>query len=218
MPDGTLLDADDAVLVASVPSPAPAPGDQSLARVLVAVPDAPVSDAVIETVLARIALDDELSVDLDPRAQDGRPAGGQRAACVALDGGFALGPLRGRHRVDAARYIGVAARAGNRARRLAELARAIAVIDERDRTLAGECSGLERGLERLHDEVHRFPDESSAVRAHAQLDRARSEEQRAAALTAAEQQTMAARGGERDKLARASVRARARAQPAGPRR
>ena len=185
MPDGTVVDEDDAVLVAPAghrPARPPAEGQPrslgpwSRSR----TPRCP--DEVVEAVLARIALDDELSVDLDPRAQDGRPAGGQRAACVALDGGFALGPLRGPPSRRAARYIGVAARAANRARRLAELARELAGLDEREPALEGEADSARAGVWRGC--ARRFagcPTIVSAVRALVQLDRARAEEQRAAA-------------------------------------
>ena len=114
-------------------------------------------------------------------------------ASVDVDGRFALGPLRGRHTVQAARYIGAAARAANRARRLAELALELAALDERDRSLQAEAQSLERRLTTLREEVRGLPDDGPAIRGYVQLERARAEEERAAELTAAELETMNAR-------------------------
>ncbi len=96
----------------------------------------------------------------------------------------------------AARYIGAAARAAHRARRLAELALELGELDRRDQSLRVEASELEHGVVHLREEVRTFPDDGPAVRAYVHLDRARAEEQRAAERTAAEQQTMAARSAE----------------------
>jgi hypothetical protein len=131
-------------------------------------------------VLARLALSDsDASVGEHPG--------------IGFDGSFALGPLRGRRRVDAARFIGAAARAANRARRLAELARELAEIDRRELDLEARAAELEAAIARLRDELRRMPDDAPAVRAHVKLSAARDEEQRAAAVTAAEQETMTAR-------------------------
>ena len=177
MPDGAVLDADDAMLV---PGESDALGGRTLADALVAVRDAPVPAAVVAGVLARLALSDSGS------------SGGERPG-VGFDGSFALGPLRGRRRVDAARFIGAAARAANRARRLAQLARELAAIDRRELDLAARADELEAAMARLRDELRRLPDDAPAVRAHVKLSAARDEEQRAAAVTAAEQETMTAR-------------------------
>ncbi|MGZ4323262.1 MAG: TIGR02680 family protein [Solirubrobacteraceae bacterium] len=186
MPDGLVLDADDALLVIGE---APTQSGATLARALVPVPDAPVPAEVIAGVLARVALHDTLPA----------PASlGSQAAAVAHDGGFALGPLHGRHRADAARFIGAAARAANRERRLAELAALLAELDGRDRGLAGEAAATQAALDVLADELRRRPDDIDAVRAHEQLQRARDEERRAAELTASEQTAMTARAQERE--------------------
>jgi uncharacterized protein (TIGR02680 family) len=177
MPDGAVLDDDDAVLV---PGESGALGGRTLADALVAVRDAPVPGAVVAGVLARLAL------------SDSGASGGDRSG-VGFDGSFALGPLRGRRRVDAARFIGAAARAANRARRLTELARELAVIDRRELELAARADELGAAIARLRDELRRLPDDAPAVRAHVKLSAARDEEQRAAAVTAADQETMTAR-------------------------
>ena len=178
MPDGAVLDADDALLVASAPGPAEAGAGRTLAEALVPVSDAPVAAPIVAGLLARLALAD---------------SGALTADGAGYDGSFALGPLRGRRRVDAARYIGAAARAANRARRLAELASELAAIEQRDHALQVQASELDGAVARLREEVRRLPDDAAAVRAYEQLERARAEEQRAAAATAAEQETMTAR-------------------------
>ncbi len=197
MPDGAVLDADDAVLAPGTPVPG---GGRTLAEAVVAVPDGPVSATVVEGVLARVALSERAGED------------GREAAAIGFDGSFALGPLRGRHRVDAARYVGAAARAAHRARRLAELASELAEIDQHDRMLAAEAGELEQGMARLREEVRALPDDAPALRAYVQLDRARAEERRAAARTASEQETMAARSAE---LGAARERALAHAREHG---
>ena len=150
MPDGTLLDADDAVLVpAASQEPAagsneraagdrtsPHPLPRTLAGALLPLTDGPVAAEIIAGVLTRIVLG---AADGDARDYD---APGGEGAAVGFDGRFALGPLRGRHRVDVARYIGAAARAANRARRLAELdARCSPSSTARDRALDAHAWG-----------------------------------------------------------------------------
>jgi len=219
MPDGAVLDADDAVLVPAAPGAAARIGAGStLADTLVPVADGAVAAGVVEGLLTRVALADAGAGSLvggspvagptggpGPAAGSSPVAGGGPAAslgapgdraAVGYDGSFALGPLRGRRRVDAARYIGAAARAANRARRLAELARALAAIKQRDSVLETRVAELGLAIARLREELRRLPDDTPAVRAHVQLDRARAEEQRAAAVTAAEQETMTARATE----------------------
>jgi uncharacterized protein (TIGR02680 family) len=177
-PDGTVVDADDAVLVCAGTQPL---DGRTLAHALRPVRTGQVSVSIVEAVLAQVALG---AFDED--------AASSRAA-VDVDGRFALGPLRGRHTVQAARYIGAAARAANRARRLAELALELAALDERDRSLQAEAQSLERGLTTLREEVRGLPGDGPAIRGYVQLERARAEEERAAELTAAELETMNAR-------------------------
>jgi energy-coupling factor transporter ATP-binding protein EcfA2 len=206
MPDGLVLDADDALPVTGDASAQPG---ATLGRALVPVSEAPVPADVIAGVLARVALHDTVP------GWEGTPCSGPQAAAVADDGGFALGPLRGRHRVDAARFIGAAARAANRERRLAELAALLAELDGRDRVLAGEAVAAEAALDLLADELRRLPDDTDAVRAHEQLRRARAEERRAAEQTASEQTAMTARAQERERArAAAAQHAREHALPA----
>ncbi len=196
MPDGAVLDSDDAVLVATAPGPAGAEAGagRNLAEALVPVSDAPVAAPIVAGILARLAL-----TDSGVPAEDG----------AGYDGSFALGLLRGRRRVDAARYVGAAARAANRIRRLAELARELAAIEQRDCALQAQATELEGAVAHLHEELRRLPDDAPAMRAYVQLERARAEEQRAAAATASEQETMTAR---RAALTAARERAHAHAR------
>ena len=192
MPDGSVLDADDALLV---PGEAPALARTTLAAALTPVADAAVPTALIADVLASVALHDTLA---------GTSADAQPAA-VAYDGGFALGPLRGRHSADAARFIGAAARAANRKRRLAEVAALLAELDGRDRDLAAQAAGAEAALHQLADELRRLPADTDAVRAHERLRRALAEERRAAEQTASEQQAMIATAREQERCRAVAV-------------
>ncbi|HEY2440242.1 MAG TPA: SbcC/MukB-like Walker B domain-containing protein, partial [Solirubrobacteraceae bacterium] len=154
----------------------------TLADALAALPGGPVAATVVAGVLARVDLAGMASSD--------------NRAAVGFDGSFVLGPMRGHHRVEAARYIGAAARAANRARRLAELAQELAAIEQRDRALQAKAAELDGAVDSLREEVRRLPDETPALRAYEQLGRAGAEERRAAETTAAEQRTMASRAAE----------------------
>jgi uncharacterized protein (TIGR02680 family) len=162
LPDGDVVDADDAALV-----PGTAVMGTSLGAVLQPAPGAGVPEHVTAGILARI----------------GWEAGGAALGdcAVAADGRYALGPLRGRHRVSTARYIGATARAAHRAARLAELAAALSALETRARALEGDLAALDSRLARVAVELASFPDETPAVRAYHGLDRARAEEERARA-------------------------------------
>jgi uncharacterized protein (TIGR02680 family) len=206
MPDGSVLDDDDALLVAAGSPPAQG---RTLAQALIAVPGGPVSVEVVERVLDAVGLAETLAGEWLDRGGTGQ------AAAIACDGSFALGPLRGRHRPAEARFIGAAARAANRERRLAELVRLLAELDEGQRRLVAEAATTESKLQRLAAEVAALPDETAAVRAHEQLQRARAEERRAGEQTASEQEAMGARAREREQARSAAVRhAREHALPA----
>jgi uncharacterized protein (TIGR02678 family) len=92
---------------------------------------------------------------------------------------------------------------------------ALTGIEHVDELLAEDYAASEAerrlgsAIARLHDELRGLPDDTPAVRAYVQLDRARAEEQRAAAVIAAEQETMTARAAE---LAESRERALAHAR------
>ncbi len=202
MPDGAVLDADDALLVASAPDPAEAGAGRTLAEALVPVSDAPVAAPIVAGLLARLALSD---------------SGAPTADGAAYDGSFALGPLRGRRRVDAARYIGAAARAANRARRLAELASELAAIEQRDHALQTQATELGGAVARLREEVRRLPDDAPA---HARARPARARARRGAACGGGDRGRAGDDDGPRRGACgcpRARARARARAPPSASR-
>ena len=127
--DGTVLDADrrDTALPLG---PAAAPGP-TLASVLVADPptDTGMPATVIEGVLSRVAL---APAALATPAHDA-------GALAGTDGRWRLGPLTGRATKPAAQYVGANARAGERARRLAEIDDRVAVLEEaREEAAAAE--------------------------------------------------------------------------------
>ena len=148
LPDGSLLgpESDDVVLV-----PAALGGGETLARHLRPAGGEPsVAPDVVERLLQSIV------------------AGASRESGLAvdLDGSYAFGPARGRHPKQRAQFVGVAARAENRARRLAELDGALAALDELDRALAGEREALAARRSRAADERRRLPSEADVRLAH----------------------------------------------------
>jgi hypothetical protein len=99
--DGAVLDARRCDVV--LPAGAPAPAGPRLSAVLRADRPAasPVAAAVVEGVLARVALGDR---------QDGAAAAAAPDALVGVDGRWRLGPLTGRAAKRDAQYIGATAR------------------------------------------------------------------------------------------------------------
>jgi uncharacterized protein (TIGR02680 family) len=135
LPDGGVLDA--GVLDASLLAGAHAVGP-TLANALVAV-DGPVPAAVVEGLLARVALRDAAEPDLP--------------AVVGRDGSYGLGPLRGRTAKPAAEHVGPAAREARRVRLRAELAarrdqacERTAALRESDERLAERRAALDTEL------------------------------------------------------------------------
>jgi uncharacterized protein (TIGR02680 family) len=127
--DGALLDAERCDVV--LPAGPPAPAGATLDTVLRAdAPDgAPVDAAVVEGVLARIAV------------AEADATGG---AVVGTDGSWQLGPLTGRSAKPVAQYVGATARAAERARRLAELDERIdALVATRDAAWQAESAARE---------------------------------------------------------------------------
>ena len=129
-PDGS-VDADaggsEAFLAAGAADGGPAAA--TLASVLVPEDQDEVPSAVVVRLLEAVALG-------DPPPEPGREpdAAGAEATprpvvSVARGGTYRLGPLAGRHRVDAPRYIGATARAAHRAARLAALDAELAALD-----------------------------------------------------------------------------------------
>ena len=89
---------------------------------------------------------------------------------VGLDGGFAFGPARGAHPKHEAQFIGAAARAANRARRLADALAQLAVTEREFEQRREEIAGRRHTIAA---ERAALPSEHLARQAHAALVRAR---------------------------------------------
>ena len=145
-PNGALIDADDAILVAADTPPRPDGGLTSVLTPAVA-PDDPGAAAVpSEHVAALLAC-----IGATP---DGE-------VWVAADGRWRLGPLHGRWRKDELAHLGHAARERARLRRLAALDAQLADLDERDRAISHERDGLEEQISTAQDERAAAPGEDT---------------------------------------------------------
>jgi uncharacterized protein (TIGR02680 family) len=165
-PDGLLHAADgtpwqDSALVARERQVA------SLADWLIPAGNAPVAASVIAALLESIACG-----DLEPA---------QAEAWVAPDGRFRLGPLAGAWAKPAASYIGYAARAAARQRRLGEIAQRVAEIDQALAIVAKERERLEQQRQQAAGEWNTAPGDDSLRAAHVEVAAA------ARAFTAVEQ-------------------------------
>ncbi|MEX2548817.1 MAG: TIGR02680 family protein [Nitriliruptoraceae bacterium] len=118
-PDGRVSrDEHDSYLVVDTSTTDDTP---SLADVLVPEEQDHVDPQVLASLLATVRLRDDAEPDTDHALDP--------PATVALDGRYRIGPLAGRHRVDAPRYIGATARAAHRAERIAALDVELAELD-----------------------------------------------------------------------------------------
>jgi uncharacterized protein (TIGR02680 family) len=148
---GGFADVDDVLLRPGAAAP------NGLARVLCAAVDradpsaASVSDAVIEALLATIAL-------------------GEHGDCwIGPDGRFRIGPLDGRWHKPVATYIGRGAREAARRARLVTLREELAAVDaERERLGADRCRVGER-VATLRAELTGLPGDAALRQAHADL-------------------------------------------------
>jgi uncharacterized protein (TIGR02680 family) len=132
----------------------------TLADLLTPAPpvDSPVSADTVTAVLASIALRD--TADLADRAET--------PVALGRDGSWRVGNLTGRATKPAAQYLGVAARAAERARRLAEIDEAVAATDT-DRAAADAAARTaDAELERLQSWMDRQPATDPLVRASVQ--------------------------------------------------
>lgn len=146
---GILSETDDAAVLAG-----PALSGSSLADVLV-----PAGDAVRSDVVARVLA----AIGFGERT-DG--------PWVGTDGRFALGPLAGHLRGEAAGFIGAGAQALTRARRIAELDGAIEAAAADLAANAAEHEALVARGEQVSAELKAAPSDSSFFAARAALDAA----------------------------------------------
>ncbi len=193
--DGSVLAAADldTVLISAVGQQTPGP---TLADVFVADPPAgsPLTAATVVRLLSSVALLDSVG-----------PADGP--AAIGRDGSWCLGALTGRAAKPAAQYLGSAARAAERARRLADvdLQFEMALVDLTDAETAEQTAAQE--IARTQDWSDRLPaweelrvawiriDERSA-----ELDRARAEAGRQGRVLAAATEESARRTEEQRRL------------------
>ncbi|MBW3577072.1 MAG: TIGR02680 family protein [Actinobacteria bacterium] len=193
-PDGRVLDADDhdtAILATGAPAP-----DGGLARLLRPAIDrddpqaAAVGDATVADVLARIGA---------------APDAGE--VWVSADGRFRVGPLHGVWHKQQAEHLGHAARQAARRRRLAELDRVLAAIDERLDGLAADADRIDRRAVRLAAEVEAAPTDTAIRAAEAARAQAAARVARLRGEVAVGEEAVAARRRELEKAERARTEA-----------
>ncbi|HTU78914.1 MAG TPA: TIGR02680 family protein [Solirubrobacteraceae bacterium] len=145
MPTGKVLEPEvwDAVLVSGDRSGVGQLDGPTLADLLLPGDDAPVPTSVLTGMLSGVAVAD------DATAADG-PA-------IDVQGGYALGPLRGRYGKAQAEHIGAAARAARRAARLAELAAELGDVERRIEESDAQREALAASRGRLAAEQRDFP-------------------------------------------------------------
>jgi uncharacterized protein (TIGR02680 family) len=153
MPTGQVLEPEvwDAVLVSGDRSRVGQLDGPTLADLLLPVDDTPVPTSVLMGMLSRVAVAHYAT------AADG-PA-------IDVQGGYALGPLRGRYGKVQAEHIGATAREARRAARLAEIAAELGDIERRIGDSNEQREALAASRERLAAEQRDFPSLTALVAA-----------------------------------------------------
>lgn len=95
------------------------------------------------------------------------------SAAIGLDGSFRLGPLEGRARKDTAQYVGAAARAAERARRIAELSARLAEQERGHDELVRAESSASADLAAMQSWTSTVPSARSLLRSRDRLEDAR---------------------------------------------
>ncbi|HET7326231.1 MAG TPA: TIGR02680 family protein [Nocardioidaceae bacterium] len=152
-PDGTLVDADDTMLVADQTASEPL---SRLLRPAVDHDDAharTVSEQAIRAVLAGIGVG---------------PAGGP-TSWVDTTGDWQLGVLRGRWRKPSAEYVGAGAREQARRRRLAEITDRVAELDETVAVIDSDIQAVDRHRAQVAEELAAYPSDQRLRDAHAEV-------------------------------------------------
>jgi uncharacterized protein (TIGR02680 family) len=153
-PDGRLLDADRrdvALPLGQVPV-----GAATLADFLVPAGEA-VDEATVRGVLSRVVL-----------VEAGAKHSG--AAAVSLDGRWWLGPLAGRANKPAAQYVGVAARAAERMRRLTKIEQHIAAAETRRAQVSADEAAAQKAADLVERWLADFPPYAALITSWSQLD------------------------------------------------
>lgn len=162
-PEGTLLAADDTVILAGGPADGPTCSAVLRPAVDRADPQAgALPDAAVRAVLDAIAL--------GPRAaRHGRPSGGRAAAWVTVDGRWGNGVLTGSWQKDDADYIGEGAREAARRARLATLREELGRVRRRADELAAQAAEISVREEALAAEHRALPPDTPLREAHVKL-------------------------------------------------
>jgi hypothetical protein len=162
LPDGTLLaDGNDVVL-----HPAPVAGSTLAQLLRPAGGQLPVAASTVEAIIASIGFErDDVPFTVD------------------RDGGFAFGPARGRFSKGRCEFIGAAARAETRRRRITALEEELAQLKERAVPFEATLRALKAAADRLEQERSSLPSGAACRRAFGSLQKAqRTEESLRSAL------------------------------------
>ncbi|MFF2618992.1 TIGR02680 family protein [Kitasatospora sp. NPDC058046] len=135
---------------------------RSVRQVLAPAPDCPVPAARVLAVLDQIALD-----------TSGSPV------WIDRTGGWGNGLLCGRHRAPAARYVGAAARAAARERRLAEITAELDALESAAEQRDGQREEVDEALARLEQHLLTAPRSTALAAARREARRARQVAERA---------------------------------------
>jgi uncharacterized protein (TIGR02680 family) len=186
-------------------------GIPTLADVLVPEEQGHVDPQMVVSLLTAVRLHDDAEPDAGHQADGDHDT----TATVSLDGRYRLGPLAGRHRVAAPRYIGATARATHRADRIAALDVELAELDvevARTRELLAE---VEAWLAAAAQATGALPTTSTLLARLRNRDIAAGRHQQARqALTDATASAEAARRTANDHRQAFQIAARSRALPA----
>ncbi|MFI5614880.1 TIGR02680 family protein [Amycolatopsis sp. NPDC051903] len=161
--DGSLVAGDGQVLLTADAPVAP----RALTEVLSWDSTGSLPEAPVTAVLARIGF------------------GPGHATWVGPDGRWGNGPLRGKHHVDTARFIGAAARSSARAERLNAIEGELSKLDEQDLERTRELERLQSADDELDQYVRSAPKSVDLIKARAEA-RATADEATRSARAAAE--------------------------------
>ncbi len=211
MPTGQVLEPEawDAALVSGRRSGAQSPKDRvgqidgpTLADLLLPVEDTPVPTLILAGMLSRVAVADEATAAEGP--------------AIDMQGGYALGPLRGRYGKAQAEHIGATARAARRAARLAEIVAELRDIERRIEESNAQRGALAARRERLAAEQRDFPSLAALLAARRAQAAAETHAERLLSEQAAcEAATLTAAGGLQSSRTEAERHAREAGLPPG---
>lgn len=158
MPDGKLVDKDTFdVLLHARPLNS---GHQTLASVLVPIAAHGVTAKTITSILSTITFSDTATVDLSEASS---------SCVIGANGSWTIGPLHGRWEKSEPAFIGATSREAARIRKIKELGREIAVLQEKRDALSGNIEERKAVLRAIDKELQRFPTTADVLQARAQV-------------------------------------------------